>query len=382
MSAASRVGFSWHRWWAMVKKEFLQLRRDRITFGMIIGIPIVQLTLFGYAINTDPKHLPTGVIAADHSEFTRSFIAALTTSDYFQIVGELPDEEAGRAALADGSLSFVVSIPPEFTRRLLRGERPALLIEADATDPTATGTALAAVAQLAGTVVQKDLVGPLAPLAWIAAAVRRARAPPLQPRVDHAVQHRARSDGRDPDDDAGDDDGPRRHPRARARHDGKPARHAAHSARGDDRQDRPLHRDRTDPGQHHPARGRVMFGVPFVGNLFTLYAASLLFIACNLTVGITLSSLAQNQLQAMQLTFFYFLPNMLLSGFMFPFRGMPEWAQWLGTALPLTHFNRIVRGILLKGNGWVDIWPSIWPLIIFVTVVMAIALRFYRRTLD
>ncbi|HET7032256.1 MAG TPA: ABC transporter permease, partial [Casimicrobiaceae bacterium] len=127
---------------------------------------------------------------------------------------------------------------------------------------------------------------------------------------------------------------------------------------------------------------RFVFNVPFVGSLVTLFFASLLFIACNLTVGITLSSLAGNQLQAMQLTFFYFLPNILLSGFMFPFRGMPEWAQWVGSVLPLTHFNRLVRGILLKGADWPDLWQSTWPLVIFMFIVMSIALKFYRRTLD
>jgi ABC-2 type transport system permease protein len=306
----------------------------------------------------------------------------LTTSDYFRIVGELPDEEAGRAALEDGSLSFVVSIPPEFTRRLLRGERPALRVEADATDPTATGTALAAVAQLADTVVRKDLVGPLAQLAG--------SPPPFDVRV-----HRLYN------------------PESITQYNIVPGLMGViltmtlvmmtglavtrERERGtmENLLAMPLTPLEVMTGKIVPyivigliqasiilLAARVMFGVPFVGNLVTLYASSLLFIACNLTVGITLSSLAQNQLQAMQLTFFYFLPNILLSGFMFPFRGMPEWAQWIGSALPLTHFNRIVRGILLKGNGWVELWPSIWPLLIFVTVVMAIALRFYRRTLD
>jgi ABC-2 type transport system permease protein len=127
---------------------------------------------------------------------------------------------------------------------------------------------------------------------------------------------------------------------------------------------------------------RFIFGVPFVGSIAALYGASLLFIACNLTVGITLSSLARNQLQAMQLTFFYFLPNILLSGFMFPFRGMPEWAQWVGSVLPLTYYNRLVRGVLLKGNDWPDLWPSLWPMIVFALVVMLIAVKFYKRTLD
>ncbi|WP_196381641.1 ABC transporter permease, partial [Ralstonia solanacearum] len=157
--------FSLHRWWSVVLKEFLQLRRDRVTFAMMIGIPIMQLLMFGFAINTDPKHLLTGVIAADQSEFTRSFLASLRNTDYFHLAETLPDEAAGREALAEGRLQFIVSIPPDFTRRLVRGEHPALLVEADATDPSATGLALASVTQLAQGVVSKDMKGALAPLA-------------------------------------------------------------------------------------------------------------------------------------------------------------------------------------------------------------------------
>ena len=142
-----RLGtFSFARWWAMVLKEFLQLRRDRISFAMIIGIPIAQLILFGFAINTDPKHMPAAILDADRSEFTRSFISALEKSEYFEIAGQVPDEAAGRRALARGEVLFVVNIPADFTRRLLRGERPAVLVEADATDPMATGMALSSVA--------------------------------------------------------------------------------------------------------------------------------------------------------------------------------------------------------------------------------------------
>jgi ABC-2 type transport system permease protein len=156
--------FSAGRWWGIVLKEFLQLRRDRITFGMIVGIPIVQLLLFGYAINTDPKHLPTAVVVGEHSEFTRSFLAAMKNTGYFDFVAELPSERAARDALARGEVKFVVNFPVDFTRRLLRGERPALLIEADATDPAAAGAALAAVGQLDGPVAAKDLGGALAGL--------------------------------------------------------------------------------------------------------------------------------------------------------------------------------------------------------------------------
>mgnify|MGYP000958330885 FL=1 len=157
--------FSFPRWWAMVLKEFLQLKRDRVTFAMVVGIPLIQLALFGYAINTDPKHMPTVVLAADRSEFTRSFLAALEQSDYFRIVGEAPDEASARAALARGEAVFVLNVPANFTRDLLRGERPALLVEADATDPVATGTALGAVEQIARSVARKDAGGALGYLA-------------------------------------------------------------------------------------------------------------------------------------------------------------------------------------------------------------------------
>ena len=366
----------------MVTKEFLQLRRDRVTFGMIVGIPIVQLTLFGYAINTDPKHMPTALIVADRSEFTRTFVQAMKTSEYFHIVGELPNEEAGRAALAQGAAQFVLTIPADFTRKLLRGERPSMVLEADASDPTATGAALAASSQLVSVVARKDLTGPYAALA--------ATPPPFDVDV-----HRLYN------------------PESITQYNIVPGLMGViltmtlvmmtglaitrERERGtmENLLAMPLTALEVMTGKIVPyiaigliqatiilLAARWIFNVPFVGSVTALYGASLVFIACNLTVGITLSSLARNQLQAMQLTFFYFLPNMLLSGFMFPFRGMPEWAQWLGSVLPLTHYNRLVRGILLKGNDWPDLWPSVWPLLVFALVVMLIAVKFYRRTLD
>ena len=178
---SGRIAFSLTRWWSIVLKEFLQLRRDRITFAMIVGMPIIQLTLFGFAINTDPKHLPTAVIVDDQSEFSRSFVAAMKNSDYFDIVETLPDEEAGRRALAQGRVQFVLNIPVDFSRQLLRGERPSLLVEADATDPTATSTAVAALPGLVQPVADKDITGPLAHLNGGPSRVRRAGPPPVQP---------------------------------------------------------------------------------------------------------------------------------------------------------------------------------------------------------
>ena len=168
--------WSFARFWGIVLKEFLQLHRERITFAMVLGIPIVQLLLFGYAINTDPKHLPTAIIAADNSEFTRSYVAAMKTTEYFDIVDVLPSEEAGRVALARGDVQFVLSIPADFTRKLLRGERPALLLEADATDPGAIGAAVGSVQQLVSAVAAKDLSGPLSRLS-------QGGAPPFEVRM-------------------------------------------------------------------------------------------------------------------------------------------------------------------------------------------------------
>jgi len=374
--------FSFSRLWGIVLKEFLQLRRDRITFGMIVGMPIVQLVLFGYAINTDPKHLPTAVVISEQSEFTRSYLAAMKTSGYFEFVSELQSEEAARAALARGDVQFVVNFPADFTRRLLRGERPALLIEADATDPAAAGAAIASVRELAASVARKDLKGTLAPLAG--------GEPPFEVRV-HKLYN----------------------PEGLTQHNIVPGLMGViltmtmvmmtGLAMTRERERGTMENLLATPAQPLEVMtgkivpyifigliqssiillaARYLFFVPFVGSVAVLYVVALLFIAANLTIGITLSSLAQNQLQAMQLTFFYFLPTMLLSGFMFPFRGMPGWAQAIGEVLPATHFMRLVRGILLKGNDWADLWPNIWPLMAFTVVVMAFALIFYRKTLD
>lgn len=375
-------GFSWARWWSMVLKEFLQLRRDRITFGMIVGLPIMQLALFGYAINTDPKQMPTAVITADHSPFTRSFIAAMRSSDYFHITEELDNEEAGRAALAQGRVLFVVTIPPDFSRRLLRGERPALLIEADATDPMATGMAIGAATQLTQAVAQKDLTGPLAGLAG--------GQPAFDVRVHQLYNEEQISQYNTVPGLMGVI-----LTMTLVMMTGLAMTRERERGTMENLLSMPVRPIEVMTGKIVPyiAIGLIqatiillaahfVFHVPILGSLLSVYLAALLFVAANLTVGITLSSLAQNQLQAMQLTMFYFLPNMLLSGFMFPFQGMPMWAQYLGNLLPLTHFNRLIRGILLKGNGWWDLWPSIWPLMLFTVVVMTAAVKFYRRTLD
>ncbi|NKJ47450.1 mannose-1-phosphate guanyltransferase [Burkholderia sp. SG-MS1] len=374
--------FSPTRWWSIVLKELLQLRRDRITFAMIVGLPVVQLALFGFAINTDPKHLPTAVILADQSPFSRSFVAAMENSEYFRIVDTLQTEEQGRRALAEGRVQFVLTVPADFSRRLLRGERPALLVEADATDPTATGTALGALPSLVQPVADKDITGALAHLNGTPAAfsvqVHRLYNPEgiTQYNVVPGLMGVILT-------------------MTMVMMTGLAITRERERGTMENLLATPVLPLEVMTGKIVPyvaiglvqvsiilAACRYVFNVPFEGSIVAIYLSSLLFIAANLTVGITLSSLAQNQLQAVQLTFFYFLPSLLLSGFMFPFAGMPRWAQLIGNVLPLTYFNRLVRGILLKGNGWAELWPSVWPLGVFTVVVLGIALRFYRRTLD
>lgn len=377
-----RLSFSAVRWWSIVLKEFTQLRRDRLTFAMIVGIPIVQMAIFGYGINTNPKHLDTAIINADSSDITRAFVRAMQDSSYFNFVGSLPDEAAGRDALARGRVLFVLNIPPGFTRQLLRGEHPSLLIEADATDPTATGYALAAINGIVQSVIQKEMTGPL--------TVLQGKPAPFSVTI-HQLYN----------------------PENITQYNVVPGLMGViltltmvlmtglaitrERERGtmENLLAMPATPIEVMSGKLVPYIGigliqatiillaaRYVFQVPFFGNVGAVYLSSLLFIAANLTVGITFSSLARNQLQAVQLGIFYFLPNILLSGFMFPFKGMPGWAQILGNLLPLTYFNRLIRGILLKGNGWADSWQSVWPLAVFTVLLMGVAVATYRRTLD
>jgi len=376
-------GFSLSRWWAIVLKEFLQLRRDRITFGMIIGVPLIQMTLFGLAINYDPKHLPTAVVAADQSEFTRSFVAAMRNSEYFDIVETLPDEAAARRALTQGRVLFVLGIPEDFTRELVKGDHPSLRIDADATDSVAVGSAISAIPSIVTSVLQKDMTGPLSAVALAATGA-----------FDVQV-HRLYN------------------PESITQYNVVPGLMGViltmtmvmmtglaitrERERGtmENLLATPVLPLEVTSGKIIPyvaigmlqvtiilLAARFFFGVPVLGNPVTLYLSALLFVGASLAVGIMLSSLAQNQLQGVQLTFFWFLPNILLSGFVIPFAGMPKWAQWIGSILPLTYFNRLVRGIMLKGAGWADLWPHVWPMAAFMLVVMAVAVRVYRRTLD
>jgi ABC-2 type transport system permease protein len=374
--------YSARRLWAIMVKEFVQMRRDRLTFAMMVAIPILQLVLFGFAINADPRALPTAVLSADPSIYSRTFVYALENTGYFRIVRDVKTEAEAERAMALGTVQFVLTIPANFSRDLARGERPSLLMEADASDPAATSNALAALITLNQTALARDLEGTLSTLQPVA--------PPFEVRV-----HR------------------RYNPEGITQYNIVPGligtiltmtmvmMTALAMTRERERGTmenllatpvRPLE---VMIGKILPyivvgyvqvtiilLAAKLLFQVPIVGSLALLSAALILFIAANLAVGFTFSTLARNQLQAMQMAFFFFLPSILLSGFMFPFRGMPDWAQWIGEALPLTHFLRILRGILLKGSGPGEIAPSLWPIALFLLVVTTIALRRYRETLD
>ena len=372
------LSFSFSRWLGILVKEFIQLKRDRLTFGMVVGIPILQLLLFGFAINSDPKHLPTAVIMAEPGPFARSYVTAMANSDYFRIVGSV-DEAAANRLLDRGEVQFVVTFPVGFQRDLVRGRSPTLLVEADATDPMAAGGAISVLNHLGQEVFAPDLAG---------------LARPATPPVDLRVHRRYNPEGLTAYNVVPGLLGviltmtmilmtglAMTRERERGTFENLLATPAT-----------PLE---VMTGKIVPyiligliqvslilAAARWIFGVPMLGSLVLLYAVVLLFICANLALGITFSSIARNQLQAMQMTFFFFLPSMLLSGFMFPFRGMPEWAQAVGNLLPLTHFLILVRGILLKGNGIGMLWGDIWPILAFMAAVLGLGLGTFRRTLD
>ena len=374
--------FNFARFVAIIRKEFIQMRRDRLTFAMMFGIPILQLILFGFAINSDPKNLPVAVLASDNSPFARRFIHAMENSGYFQIADHVETEDDARQLLARGEVQFVLNLPSDFSRKLVRGERPAMLVQADATDPSAVSSAVQVMNEISRTAFDRDLAGPLQKLG--------AQRGPVELRIhleynpDRITQYNivpglmgvvltmtmvmitALAVTRE---------------RERGTMESLLATPAL-----------PLE---VMTGKIVPyilvgyvqvtvilLAARILFRVPMVGSLPLLYLCALSFIAATLAVGITISTLVRNQLQAMQMSFFFFLPSLLLSGFMFPFRGMPEWAQVIGQALPLTHFLRVLRGILLKGNGFPDVWPDIWPILVFGLLVMAFGALRYRRTLD
>jgi len=370
------------RTFAIALKEVQQMLRDRLTFAMAVGVPIMQLILFGYAINTDPKGLPTAIVSQDASPMARSLVAALQTSGYFHVVESGISETHGDALLQRGDIQFLVVVPDDFGARVVRGEKPAVLIAADATDPSAGSNAMAALSQLGQTALNRDLRGALA-----------SRAPQPLP-FEVRIQRRYNPEGL-------------------SRYNIVPGlvgtiltmtmvmltalAMTRERERGtmENLLATPVRPIEVMAGKILPyvvlgyvqlgvilGAAFALFSVPMVGSLPLLLAMIGVFMLANLGVGFTFSTLARNQLQALQLTFFFFLPSMLLSGFMFPFRGMPPWAQWLGEVLPLTHFLRIVRGVMLKGSGAAELLPEVWPMLAFLLAAGSVALMRYRQTVD
>lgn len=374
--------FSWSRLVAVILKEFTQMTRDRLTFAMLAGIPVAQLILFGYAINSDPKHLPTAIVNGDRGPVSRAIVATLQTSAYYTITMPDASEADANEALRLGAVQFAVHIPPQFEHDLVKGLRPVVFVNADATDPSAASNALAQLPTLIDRAVASTIGRTLPNLNHAQPSVQLRIHSAFNPEMDSKLNvvpglmgvvltmtlviitalamTRERERGT-----------------------------------MENLLSTPVRPFEVLTGKIVPyvlvgyvqvalilIAARWMFNVPFIGDLWLLLACTLVFILANLGVGITFSTFAQNQLQAVQMAFFFFLPSLLLSGFMFPFRGMPEWAQAIGSVLPLTHFLRIVRGIILKGSTWPDIAPEMIPITLFLCLSLLLGLLRYRQTLD
>lgn len=367
---------------AIFRKELIQMRRDRLTFAIALLMPVMQLILFGYAINMDPRELPTAVRAEESTPITRAILQGFDNSGYFEIRDTVDSPEAGHRMLDRGEAAFVITLPAGFTRDLIAGARPQLLIEADATDPSASSNALSRAQEIILSAVAHELQGPLSHLA-------------RQPAPFEAVIHA------------------RYNPEAVTQYNivpgllgviltmtmvmitGMAMTREVEQGNMENLLAMPAQPVEVMIGKIGPyvavgavqtaivlLAARYLFGVPFAGPMWALFIGITAFIVANLAVGFTFSTIARSQLQAMQMTFFFFLPSILLSGFMFPFRGMPDWAQAIGQVLPITHFLRIIRGIMLKGAGLADIAGEIYAILAFTLVAGAIAMARYRRTLD
>ncbi|HEY2753182.1 ABC transporter permease [Phenylobacterium sp.] len=376
------TGFSAGRVAAVMIKEFKQLTRDRLTYAMMLGLPVIQLLLFGYAINTEPRHLPTAVLVQENSVFARSIVGALKTSAYFDLIAQARSPGELDEMIRQGRVQFAVTVPGDFTRRVARADQAQVLVEADATDPSATGGAVAALAALPQQALSHDLKGGL--------SARGQGVAPFEVVV-HA----------------------RYNPEAITAYNIVPGllgvilsmtlvmMTALSVTRETERGTMesllatPVEPLEVMAGKLAPyvviglvqtviilVLARLLFGVPMAGGWIGLSTGVGLFIVGSLALGFLISTVARSQLQAMQMSVFYIFPSILLSGFMFPFRGMPGWAQVLGEAIPVTHFLRVVRGALLKGQGLDDTWRELLALLAFVCIVTALAMARYRRTLD
>jgi ABC-2 type transport system permease protein len=376
----SRLAGFLRRTWAILIKEFIQLRRERTTFAMMIAIPLIQLILFGYAIDTNPRHLPTAVMARDNGPQTRAVLAAMQATDYFDIVASPASDTEIDRLIHSGNVLFVIEIPADFSRDIRRGLRPKMLVMAEATDPTATSNALAALEGVARTALRHDRATPAAQPAEtpFEIVIHRRYNPALAANLNIVpgligtiltltmVIFTALAVTREIER------GTMEHLLAM-----------------------PIRPVEVMLGKIAPyvivgaiqlalilAAAKLLFAVPIEGSLLLLVALTTLFILANLAIGYTFSTIARGQLQAMQMAIMFFLPSLLLSGFLFPFLGMPRWAQWLGEILPLTHYLRIVRGIMLKNAGVLDLSQDVFGLALFALAAMALAAARYRQTLD
>ncbi len=376
------IGLSLGRFAAVLIKEFIQMKRDRLTFGMMLGIPVMQLLLFGYAIDNNPRHLPTLVELNDTGPIVRSVLAGMETSTYFDFKGTVSGIENGDRALRDGSANFVVVIPSDFEKDIVRGRQPEILVSADATDPTAISSAVGALSGILEVAVKQSLTGPLLASAGSAA--------PFSVTV-----HRQYN------------------PESRTSTNIVPGLLAIivsmmmtmitaiaivrETEKGtmETMLATPVRPFEVMFGKILPyvlvgyvqaiiflVFARLLFNVPFEGSFNAFFLAFNLFLVVNLSLGFLISTIARNQMQAMQMSFFVILPTILLSGFMFPFAGMPGWAQAIGSVIPATHFLRIVRKIMLKGAELADIAGDMTNLLIIMTAIVIVAMLRYRQTLD
>lgn len=380
-----KIENSWRRIKAMFIKEYLQMVRDRVTTAMMLIMPVNLLILFGYAINTSPRHLPTAIYIQDYSVFSRTLVTAMVNSTFFDIRYSAQSEKEFDELVATGKVQFALRIPSQFERDLIRGESPSILMVADASDPTATAGAEAALTNLARVVLNEELKG--------AAGFRINLDKAQEPFT--IVLHR------------------RYNPTVNTQMNIVPGLIGViltltmliftsmavtrESERGtmENLLSMPIKPFEIMLGKLGPyiivgavemaiilILGRILFSLPLLGSLSLLIALTLLFVVANLALGYTFSTIAQSQLQAMQMSFFFFLPNLLLSGFMFPFYGMPKWAQFIGEVAPLTHYLRIVRGIMLKGTTFFDLRIDVYALALFTLFAMVLAVTRFKQTLD
>lgn len=374
--------FSFRRLGALLMKEFIQMRRDRITFAMMLGVPLMQLLLFGYAINSDPKGLPAALVATSNDRFTRAMVSALQITDYYRFVRVVQSAAEAEAMMASGEVLFVVTIPSDFSRRVERGDYPTLLIEADATDPAAASGAISTLSTVAAQALLRE-------------QGKQAEAQEQAKSQLQVIVHR------------------RYNPEGISQYNIVPALLGVilqmtmvmmtsmaltrETERGTMENLLAMPASPTEImfGKVLPylvvgavqvavvlTASKLLFGVPFVGSLALLLSTVLAFVLALVLLGYTISTMARTQMQAMQLTFFFFLPSILLSGFMFPYRGMPGWAQVFGEVLPLTHFLRIIRAVMLKGADFQAIAMEVAALGVFIAFFATVALFRFRRTLD